>query len=137
MTNNKKAEEMYEEYNKGFSLSEVGRMFGVTRQSVYCMFKSRKLKLRAKKELPYQYFNGAKYSIRNHSYYCLTNGKRNLMHRDVWEFNNKKKIPKGCDIHHKDGDRANNKIENLELMKKEEHSRKYATGKNQYTKNKL
>jgi len=133
---NDKANKMFEEYQKGFSLAEVGRMFGVTRQSVYTMFKTkgRNFKIRDKKILPFQTFNGKKYSLRNHGYYSLTNRKRALMHRDVWEFYNNK-IPLGWDIHHKDFDKSNNKIENLEIYKKDEHSRKFATGHNQYTKN--
>ena len=132
---NEKANEMYKEYCKGYSLSEIGRMFGITRQAVYSMFKSkgRNFKLRKKKVLPFQTFKGGKYSLRIHGYYSLTNKKRNLMHRDVWEFYNGK-ITQGYDIHHKDCDKANNKIENLELYKKDEHTRKFATGNNQYTK---
>ncbi len=131
-----KANKMYEEYQKGFSLSEVGKMFGVTRQSVFCMFKSkrRNFKLRGKISLPYQYFNNIKFTPQSNGYYRKSHGDRKLMHRYVWEFYNVK-IPLKYDIHHKDRNRANNKIENLELMKKSEHSRKYATGNNQYTKN--
>ena len=137
MTNNKKAEEMYKEYQKGFSLAEVGRMFGVTRQSVYCMFKVRKYILRKKKKLPYQYFNGIKFSLMNNGYNRKCFGDRKLMHRYVWEFCSKKKIPKGWDVHHKDRNRANNKIENIGIMTKAEHSSKYAARQNKYTKNKL
>ncbi len=136
MVKNKKAEDMYEQYNKGFSLSEVSKMFGVTRQSVYSMFKCRNFKLREKKKLPFLIFNGKKYTLRNTGYYGLTNGKRTLMHRDVWEFHNGK-IKKGFDIHHKDRDKTNNKVENLECIRKEEHSSKYGKKQNQYTKNKF
>lgn len=129
-----KYKKMYEEYNKGFSLSEVGWMFGVTRQSVYSGFKLRNYKLREKIELPYQYFNGKKYTLRKSiGYYGLSNEKRTLIHRDIWEFYNGK-IPKGFDIHHKDRDKSNNKIENLELINHAEHSKRFATGNNQYVK---
>ena len=136
MVKNKKAEMMYEQYVEGFSLAEVGKMFGVTRQSVYTMFKCRELELRKKKVLPLQFFNQEKFTIMNTGYYRSTFKERNLMHRYVWEFYNGK-IKDGYDIHHIDGDKTNNKIENLECMKKEEHSSKYGKKQNQYTKNKL
>jgi len=130
---NKKAKKMYAEYQKGFSLNEVGKMFGVTRQSVYYMFKCRNLKLRTKKQLSFLMFNGNKYTLRNNGYYGMTYGKRTMMHRDVWE-QIKDKIPKGYDIHHKNHDKTDNRIENLEIYSKSEHAKKFATGHNQFTK---
>jgi len=130
---NEKYRSMYEEYQKGFSLSEVGKMFGVTRQSVFSGFKRRKYKMRTKTQLPYQFFDGKKFTLRNHGYYALTVGKRDLMHRYVWEHHNSK-IKKNYDIHHIDHNRANNNINNLELYSKAEHASKFATGNNQYGK---
>ena len=125
---------MFREYQKGFSLSEVGRMFGMTRQSVYAGFKCRKFKMRIKKELPFQMFNGDKFTKRNHGYLARTDGDRELMHRVVWEFH-KSKIPKGYDIHHKNHDKQDNRIENLEIYSKSEHAKLFATGNNQHGKN--
>jgi len=132
---NKQFELMYQEYQKGFSLAQVGKMFGVTRQSVYAGFKCREYRLRKKKELPYQFFNGDKFTLRDTGYYGRSLGDRKLMHRVVWEYHNGK-IPKGYDVHHKDRDRTNNRIENLGVMSKSEHSRRFSTGTNQYTKSK-
>jgi len=127
-------EEMYKEYQKGFSLDLVGRMFGMTRQSVYIGFKRRGYKLRGNKPpLPFLTFNGNKYTLRNNGYYGKTYGSRSLMHRDVWEYHNGE-IPPDHDIHHKDRDKTNNTIENLELLLKSEHARRYSTGNNQYGK---
>lgn len=135
MTKDAGAEKMYMEYKKGYSLAQVGRMFGVTRQSVYAMFKSRMFVLRKKEPLPYQFFNGIKFTLRTSiGYYGKSFGNRELMHRYVWAFHNKKEIPEGYDVHHKNRDRADNRIENLELMRKDEHARKYNTGHNQFTK---
>lgn len=49
------------------------------------------------------------------------NGKRQRLHRYVWETENNATIPKGYDIHHKDGNKLNNDILNLVLLKNSEH----------------
>lgn len=74
---------------------------------------------------PVQEFNGAKYYRKPSGYYKAqydpSVGTR-YMHRDVWEFYNGP-IPDGHHIHHTDGDRANNRIENLECVCKHEHAK--------------
>lgn len=125
--------QMYSEYQKGFSLGEVGKMFGMTRQSVYSGFKCRNFVLRKKKQLPFQTFNGERFTKRNHGYLARTDGDRELMHRVVWQFYNGK-IPAQHDVHHKNHNKEDNRIENLELLSKSEHARLYATGHNQHTK---
>jgi len=126
--------EMYQHYCKGFSLNEVGKMFGMTRQSVFAGFKCRQLEMRTKNKLPFQSFNGNKYTLRKTGYYGKTYGSRSQMHRDVWEHHNGK-IPPSHDIHHIDHNKTNNDIINLELYTKAEHARKFATGNNQHGKN--
>ena len=105
----------------------------MTRQSVYTGFKRRGYEMRKKKELPYRIFDRKKFTLRNHGYYARTDGDRELMHRYVW-MKEKGEIPKGYDIHHKNHDCHDNRIENLELLTKSEHARVYATGNNQYGK---
>ena len=101
------------------------------------MFKARGFKLREKKKLPYLFFKNNKFSPQSNGYYRRCDGNRELMHRFVWEAHYGK-IPSNHDIHHKDRDITNNKINNLELLRKDEHTRRFATGKNQYSKrNKL
>lgn len=124
---------MYEQYLKGFSLSEVGKMFGVTRQSVFEGFRCRGLKMREKKKLPFLTYKDMKFTLRNHGYYARTDDDRELMHRVVWTME-KGKIPKGWDIHHRNHDKTDNRIENLELYTKSEHAKLFATGNNQHGK---
>lgn len=122
---NKLYEEMYAEYRRGFSLSEVGKMFGVTRQSVFGGFKCRGYALRKKKRLPYLSFNGDKFTLRKNGYYGKTYGDRKYMHVAVWEYY-KGKIPARHHIHHKDGDTSNNVITNLEVIWCGEHTKLHA-----------
>ena len=133
MTKDQLYQEMYMAYLKGYSLQEVGKKYGVTRQSVYAGFRNRNFELRKNQKLPSVIFNGNKYTLRNTGYYGRTNGERNLLHRDVWE-KHYGKIPNSHDIHHKDHDKTNNNINNLELLRKDDHARKFATGNNQYSK---
>ena len=70
-----------------------------------------------------QYFNGKEFEpTGKYQYYREVGNFKNLMHRYVWEFYNGK-IPKGYEIHHKDGNRANNTIENLQCLSKSEHQK--------------
>lgn len=46
------------------------------------------------------------------------------MHRYVWEYYNGK-IPTEMDVHHKDHDKSNNDISNLELLTKKDHSKRH------------
>lgn len=55
--------------------------------------------------------------------YFQHKGKR--LHRAVWEYSNGE-IPKGYHVHHKDADRTNNNLDNLELIKGTEHINMHA-----------
>ena len=72
-----------------------------------------------------QSFNGVTY-YRNSRGYFVTPlrkyGKIKRMHRDVWEHYNGP-IPSNHDIHHIDGNKGNNEIENLQLTKHRDHSK--------------
>lgn len=65
-----------------------------------------------------QYFDGGLYRMWPSEAYLARGGKR--LHRDVWKtaFG---PIPKGCHIHHRDGNVLNNKLENLECVPSSEH----------------
>ena len=69
-----------------------------------------------------QYFNGIKFKPHNMGYLQATvDGKQVLMHRYVWEYYNGT-IPSGYVVHHKDEDKTNNDISNLECLPNKEHS---------------
>ena len=63
-----------------------------------------------------QEFNGERFYLCG--FYFQHSGKR--LHRAVWKYHNGE-IPKGYHIHHKDENRSNNSIENLEMIKGSEH----------------
>jgi hypothetical protein len=66
-------------------------------------------------------FEGKVYTKRKNGYYRrLSMGKDYFLHRDVWKSVNGQ-IPKGFHIHHIDGDRGNNAIENLACLSNKEH----------------
>jgi hypothetical protein len=46
-----------------------------------------------------------------------------LMHTAIWERLNHRKVPDGYVVHHKDENKGNNDLSNLELMSFEEHAR--------------
>jgi hypothetical protein len=123
----------YSLYLSGLSLSQVADSLGVTRQCVYKAFKKRGLTLRGINYQPIQIYGDIKFTLRPNGYYSMTTNNRCLMHRYVWE-HEVGKIPKGWDIHHKNGQKSDNRIENLECLPKAEHTRLYSPHNNQYTK---
>ena len=74
------------------------------------------------------YFNGYKFIKDDKTNYYLSSGKiegqRKRLHRYIWEYYNGN-IPKGYDIHHKDHNKKNNNIDNLELLSFAEHKEKH------------
>lgn len=65
-----------------------------------------------------QKFNGVSYYLCGA--YFQKKGVR--LHRVVWEYHNGA-IPNGYDVHHKDGNKVNNDISNLEMLLRENHHR--------------
>jgi len=72
---------------------------------------------------PVQEFDGVRFYWKPEGYYKSEHYKfgGTTMHRYVWEFHNGA-IPDGFHIHHKDENKANNSIENLEMLSASEHT---------------
>lgn len=126
-------ERAYELYLLGLSLEQVAKEISVTRQCVYKCFKKRGYLLRGVNFRPFQEYDGKKFSLRDTGYLSLTTDDRCLMHRYVWEKEHGA-IPFGWDIHHKNEQKTDNRIENLECLPKSEHTRLYSPHNNQFTK---
>ena len=113
--------DMYKRYQEGLSLSQVAGEYNMTRQSVYIGFKRRGFPLRNKKYKKCVIYDNKKFTLRNNGYLGCTTGKRELLHRYVYE-NEIGCIPDGWDIHHIDHDKTNNHIDNLVAMPKSIHA---------------
>ena len=73
-----------------------------------------------RRKLPHTEFDGVVYRLDPvHGYYRDWRG--NKLHRKVWEKHNGN-IPKGYLVHHKDENKTNNGIENLELLEWGKHT---------------
>ncbi len=120
------AEAMYDDYCQGLSLEKVGAKYNRTRQSVHKMFARRGWNMRPVRPSGETVeYNGRKYGIGTQGYYRCTTGNRHLLHRQVWTDANGA-IPDGYDIHHKDHNKLNNDIGNLQLLTKAEHAELHA-----------
>lgn len=126
-----KANAMYGLYQQGFSLAEVAKAFGLSRQGVYKMFAKRGFAMRTVEPLPFIMWNGQKYTRRQNGYYARTRAGRRYLHLEMWEQANGP-IPAGHDVHHRDGDKTNNVLDNLELLTKSEHGRRHGFAGNQH-----
>lgn len=73
----------------------------------------------------YLYFNGVKFTKDDRTGYYLNSTIRKRMHVYVWEHYNGE-IPTGYEVHHKDRDKSNNDISNLELLTASEHRKRHA-----------
>lgn len=78
----------------------------------------------------YQYFNGVKFTRDDKTGYYLNSSIRKRMHRYVWEYYNGA-IPEGYQIHHKDKDKSNNDISNLECIPFSSHAKLHSKEKAQ------
>ena len=65
-------------------------------------------------------FDGLSFRLDKRTGYYLNAKTHKRLHVYVWEFYNGE-VPAGCHVHHKDMDKRNNEIENLQLLTADEH----------------
>lgn len=133
---------MYQMYltgndGQGCSLSEIAKVYKVTRQAVYDVFRSRGFELRSKRLKGLTVIDGISFTLMRDGGYLrgtVPGRGRMLAHYYVWQ-RDRGVIPEGYVIHLKDGNPANVVIENLELIKKKDMASRFnPMGNNQYTK---
>lgn len=115
----------YNLYLEGYSLSGVAKKIKVTRQCVFKAFMRRGYELRKINKRPEQWYDGKKFTLRNHGYFELTTSPRTLLHRYIWS-KERGDIPDGWDIHHINNNKLDNRIDNYECLKKSEHTKLHA-----------
>lgn len=98
-----------------YTLEEVGKIYRRSRQAVYDVFKSRGYPLRSKPVKESVIIDGRKFTPRHDRYWRATAGDRKQLHVYIWE-REFGKLPAGHGIHHKDLDRGNNDLANLECL---------------------
>lgn len=81
----------------------------------------------------YIWFDNLKFTRDEKTGYYLNSTIRKRLHRYIWEYHNGD-IPKGHHIHHIDGDKNNNDIDNLKLVKASKHAKIH--GKERFKNNK-
>lgn len=115
-----------------YTLEEVGKIYRRSRQAVYDVFKSRGYPLRSKPVKDSVIIDGRKFTPRHDRYWRATAGDRKQLHVYIWE-REFGKLPAGHGIHHKDLDRGNNDLANLECLPIAEISSKHNPHLNQFT----
>lgn len=79
---------------------------------------------------PFQIHFGIKFYKQTYGYYVSRTKEHALLaHRWVWE-NHNGPIPEGMDIHHKDADKSNNEITNLEMLSRSDHRKEHWNDEN-------
>lgn len=71
----------------------------------------------------FQTFKRVRYFLGNDGYFRSSNG--DMLHRAVWESKHGK-MPRRHEVHHKDRDKSNNRLDNLELLSPSDHARRHA-----------
>lgn len=121
MNGDKEYKEMYEMYKGGATLQEVAEEYNITHQAVSKGFQRRGYETRG--DRPSIELDGYNFSQKENGAWEKTSGDCELLHQYVWK-KHKGEIPEGYAVKHKDKNRSNNNIENLELVSKDEWSKR-------------
>jgi hypothetical protein len=128
---------MIDEYRRTNSLHKVGKTFGRTRQSMWCILRTR-IALNPTHKILHKptFYNGRKFTPGKGGYLRLSAGrnvKRILLHRIVWE-DHFGPIPAGFVVMFRDGNRLNCAPSNLKLIGVKEQLAEVRNGENAATK---
>jgi predicted DNA-binding protein YlxM (UPF0122 family) len=122
---------LYEE--EGYSCTQIATMVGITRQAAHETLTRVGTEFRKNKLLPFILYDGRKWTVSKTSGYyrdTVSRKKHISLHRYVWE-KHFGVIPENYDIHHKDENKSNNDISNLECILKSEHTRLHQIKRNE------
>lgn len=132
---------MYLDYLRLKSLSKTGKLYGVTRQSMWDIFHRRGLKLQDRNFKRQRRYRGRTYTPGKSGYWRDTIFGRDKkppgfevqLHRRKWA-DKHGPIPKGCCIIFKDGNRDNCSLRNLQMLTHDEQQKQRGSkGENQFT----
>lgn len=124
---------MYAMYLTGKSIAAVAKVYKKTRQAVFDQFRVRGFKMRSKQMKGLTVIDGYRFTFTKGGYLRGTVGDRRITaHHYVWTKVNGP-LPAGSCIRHVNGDRTDNRLENLEMMTIAEFSRKHSPHLNQFT----
>ena len=109
-------------YQAGDSLVKVGEIFGVSRTTIRNYLKRRGIQRRSGRRPTGWRKRGGSYYIDRNGYRGTTDREQHnaIIHRGCWEAYYGL-IPEDNVIHHIDGDRLNNEIDNLVCLTRPEH----------------
>lgn len=119
---------MYSDYQRLNSLSKVAKLHGVTRQSLWEMFKHRGLKMNPQKVTPCRVHKGLKYYRTDKGHYWRHRSNRRApyeilkLHQEIWKEAHGT-IPLGHYVGFKDGNNDNCDLKNLVCLPKGEMSK--------------
>lgn len=124
---------MYAMYLTGKSIAQVAEVYRKTRQAVFGQFQARGFKLRSKPMRGLTIIDGYRFTAGKGGYLRgMVSGVRMYAERYVWTKHHGT-IPDGYCIRHINRDRSDNRIENLEMLRRTEFAKIHGPRMNQFT----